>query len=87
MTLNRIEYSDVVAVMNSRLRCGPPKVRFGRALGQVDLADERAVGIEAMNAIADPGPHSPGVVEADAVEVSGGVLGEQPAPCRACRAC
>ena len=54
----------------------------GRGFGQVQLADQRAVRIEAVHALADACPDSPGVVQANAVEVPGGVVGEQLAASR-----
>jgi hypothetical protein len=48
LKLTRIEYSDVVAVMKSRFRLAPPKVKLATVSGHVQLSDPRAVRVEAV---------------------------------------
>ena len=56
VTFRCTEYSDVVAQMNRRLRLGPPKATLATTSGTQQLADQRAVGVEAVHAVAGARP-------------------------------
>src|SRR3954447_9819946 len=51
--------------------------QVGCRLGKVQLADQRSIGIEAVQSLADTGPYPSGVVQANAVEHAGGAFREQ----------
>ena len=57
--------------MKRRLRCGPPKQTLATASGNADLADQRAVRVQAVHAVAGAGPQAAGLVDAEAVEQAG----------------
>ena len=56
VTFRCTEYSDVVAQMNRRLRFGPPKTTLATTSGTRHLADQRAVGVVAVHAVARARP-------------------------------
>ena len=62
--------------MNSRLRFGAAEGDVGDDFGDQDLADQRAVRIVAMHAVAGARPDAAGPVDAEAVEQAGGPFGE-----------
>ena len=70
-----MDSSIVVAVMKRSLRFGPPKVRLAD-LGQQQLAEQGAVGVEAVQPVVAGRPDPAGVVEPDAVEHAGVAGGE-----------
>ena len=55
---------------------GPAEGEVGDDLGDVQLAEQRAVGIEAVQPVVRRGPHAPATVEPQPVERSGVTLGE-----------
>ena len=74
--MTRIESSRFVAVTNSTLRFGPAERQVRADLRQQQLAEQRAVRVEAVQAVVGGGPEPAGVVEPDAVETAAVAGGE-----------